>query len=123
MRIIKKKRRHPEDDIRDAFMDWVILKPIVKKHLIAIENGGKRLKSEAAKLKKLGLIAGTPDYFLMLPRGKYHGFWIEFKADNNDLTDDQEQFFETATKQCYKCAVVWDSTEAIELIEEYLCLN
>lgn len=114
------KRNQPERAQRLAFMQWVRLKPLVRKHLIAIENGGTRNLLEAANIKRCGLVAGTPDYFLMVPRGKYHGLWLEFKAGKNKLTKKQQQFFESASKQCYKCEVVWDSIEAINLLENYL---
>ena len=47
--------------------------------LHAIPNGGKRLKSEAARLQAMGVKPGVPDLCLPVPRGKYHGLYIELK--------------------------------------------
>ena len=114
------KRNQPERAERLAFMDWVALNPVVKKYLIAIEGGGSRNLLEAANIKRCGLVAGTPDYFFMLPCGHYHGMWLEFKAGKNKLTKAQEQFFETAQALNYKCAVVWSATEAIQEVKNYI---
>ena len=44
-----------------------------------IPNGGERSKSEAGRLKAMGVKKGVPDIFLPCARGGYHGMYIELK--------------------------------------------
>lgn len=47
-------------------------------------------KRQAAILKKMGVKRGVPDLCLPVPRGKYHGLYIEMKrADGGTVSDDQ----------------------------------
>lgn len=47
--------------------------------LYAIPNGGARHPVVAAKLKAEGVKRGVPDVCLPVPRGSYHGLYIELK--------------------------------------------
>ena len=44
-----------------------------------IPNGGSRNQLEARNLKLQGVKSGVPDICLPVPRGKYHGLYIEMK--------------------------------------------
>jgi hypothetical protein len=120
----KHKRDQPERRERFAFMQWVSLRHNIRKYLFAIENGGSRDKREAANIKKMGLVGGVPDYLFMKPHGRYHGLWLEFKADygayKNKLTANQKQFFKIAREVGYKCEVVWSWEDGVKIIENYL---
>lgn len=48
--------------------------------LHAVPNGGKRDSSVAASLKAEGVKPGVADIFWPLPKSKWHGLYIEFKA-------------------------------------------
>jgi hypothetical protein len=50
------------------------------KLLHAIPNGGWRHKATAARLKREGLKPGIPDLCLPVPRGQWHGCYIEMKS-------------------------------------------
>jgi hypothetical protein len=54
--------------------------------LHAIPNGGKRNINVARKLKEEGQKAGVPDICLPVPRGEYHGLYIEMKYGRNKPT-------------------------------------
>ena len=58
----------------------------------SIPNGGLRSKATAARLKAEGQRAGVWDIFLPVPRGRWHGLFIEMKVGNNKLTTKQEEF-------------------------------
>ena len=58
----------------------------------AIPNGGLRDKVTAARLKAEGAKAGVWDIFLPVPRGRWHGLFIEMKVGNNVLTTPQTDF-------------------------------
>jgi len=49
-----------------------------------------RFSPQAAKLKRMGTIAGVPDFCLLLPKGRV-GF-IELKTANGQLSADQLEF-------------------------------
>ena len=58
----------------------------------SIPNGGLRSKATAARLKAEGQRAGVWDIFLPVPRGRWHGLFVEMKVGNNKLTRYQEDF-------------------------------
>lgn len=84
-------------------------------------NGGSRNKIEAANLKKQGVKKGVPDLCLPVPRGVYHGLYIEMKAKKNKPTQEQESWLKALDEQGYKTAVCWGWEAASRVITEYLC--
>ena len=71
-----------EEQEQAAVMEWAML--MAKQFpdledLFHIGNGGLRSKSEAVRLKRIGVKPGVSDLFLPAPVGKYHGLWIEMK--------------------------------------------
>jgi len=55
------------------------LDPVLRKFLFHIPNGGNRNPREAARLKRMGVRPGVSDYCLPIPRGIYHGLFVELK--------------------------------------------
>lgn len=91
------------------------------KLLHAIPNGGKRSKSEAARMKAAGVKAGVPDMFLPVARGGSHGLYIELKRiKGGRVSAEQLAWMEELTREGYTCAVChgWDS--ARKTILDYL---
>ena len=93
------------------------------KWMFAVPNGGYRNILEAIRLKKQGVKAGVSDIFLPLPRGKYHGLFIELKVGRNKPTHKQLEFLYEMEKQGYKCKVCYGSDEAINAIKKYISLR
>lgn len=60
--------------------------------LYAVPNGGKRDRIEAAHLKLQGVKAGVPDLCLAVPKGKYHGLYIELKVGRNKTSEHQDKW-------------------------------
>lgn len=77
--------------------------------LYAVPNGGKRDRIEAAHLKLQGVKAGVPDLCLAVPKGKYHGLYIELKVGRNKTSEHQDKWLCNlsqngyAVKVCYGC--------------------
>ncbi len=90
------------------------------KLLYHVPNGGSRNKIEAANLKKQGVKKGVPDLCLPVPRGSYHGLYIELKAKKNKPTQEQENWLAALDAQGYKTAVCWGWETASQVITEYL---
>ncbi|MDI1301969.1 MAG: VRR-NUC domain-containing protein [bacterium] len=101
--------------------EWFWLQyPALRKHLFAIPNGGDRHPVVAAKLKAEGVLRGVSDLFLMVPRGTFHGMFIEMKSRTGSLTDEQGEFIERAAAQGYATAVCHSFDEARDVITRYL---
>ena len=82
-------------------------------------NGVKLSKSQAGIAKGQGMLSGVPDLFLPVPRGKYHGLYIEMKHGSNTLTDNQKKFLQNAANVGFAVSVCYSAQEAIKRIEDY----
>jgi len=115
-----------ESDEQAALFEWA--RSMESQHpdlifLHHIPNGGKREKAEAARLKQQGVKPGVSDVFLPVPKGKYHGFYIEMKVESNKLTDDSLIGLKDMKRLGYATAVCYSWIEAKKIIENYLELS
>lgn len=90
------------------------------KYLWAIPNGGSRHIVAAVKLKAEGVMAGVSDCFLMIPKGGWHGLFIEMKVKGGKLSDSQREFMGMAILMGYQAVVCFGFDEAKDAITEYL---
>ena len=61
--------------------------------LFHIPNGGHRHKATAGRLRAEGVKSGVPDICLPVPRGPYHGLYIEMKRmRGNDTSETQDDW-------------------------------
>lgn len=94
--------------------------------LLAIPNGGDRHPAVAAKLKAEGVRAGVPDLCLPVPRGRFHGLWIELKAPGGPglrkgaLSPEQRAWLADLDANGYKAVACWGWEAARNVIVEYL---
>lgn len=131
-----KRRRYLESREQTYFFNWINAHfPEHARNLVfAIPNGGsraaiqlrqpdgsfKRVSLEGKRLKMEGVKAGVPDVFISVPRGTYHGFYLEFKKPSvNKLSHEQALFFDSATRNGYRCLMVNNYMEARKAILEY----
>lgn len=113
--------RRAESDLQVACVNWFrAAYPHLRMLLFAIPNGGKRSIATAARMKKEGVVSGVSDLFLSVPKGEWHGFYIEMKAGDNKMTGNQEVFFQYAKKWGYKCEVVNSFDKFVREVEFYL---
>jgi len=82
-------------------------------------NGVKLSKSQAGIAKGQGMLSGVPDLFLPVPRGKYHGLYIEMKHGDNTLTENQNKFLQNAANVGFAVSVCYSAQEAIKRIGDY----
>ena len=82
-------------------------------------NGVKLSKPQAGIAKGQGMLSGVPDLFLPVPRGKYHGLYIEMKHGDNTLTENQKKFLQNAANVGFAVSVCYSAQEAIKRIEDY----
>lgn len=67
----------------------------------------------------MGLAKGFPDLFFPLPRGRYHGLFIEMKVKGGKLSPYQKKWLDYLRDAGYGTAVCFSAKEAIETIERY----
>lgn len=133
----KKKREDHEHELQSACILWFRYQyPKYKKLCFAIPNGGSRSKKtfenktgqkvtyspEAQRMKKEGLVPGVCDLFLSIPRGKYHGLYLETKWGKNSLSEDQQDFITEVIAQGYKAIVYRSLDQFMQEINNYLNL-
>ena len=126
----RKRRVNHEDNECSAFVEQLSWEhPEVYKMLTKIEQGGSRGAAESAKLKKLGLKAGVPDYALFLPMGKFHGLFIEMKrpdgatANKAVVSDAQQEWIHNLREHNYAAYVCYSAEEALGTVKKYLKLG
>ncbi|MCI8442549.1 MAG: VRR-NUC domain-containing protein [Provencibacterium sp.] len=108
-----------EAEEQTALFQWAGYVPELD-YMFAIPNGGSRNVIEAANLKRQGVKAGVPDIFLPVPRGPYHGLWIEMKVKPNKLTEKQRDWLAFLSRMGYRTAVCYGMNEARRDIVEYM---
>lgn len=89
--------------------------------LFHVPNGGSRNKAEAGRLRAEGVKAGVPDLCLPVPRGRFHGLYIELKRKRGGRIDPaQTAWLEELMKQGYSVAICHGWEAAAEIILNYL---
>lgn len=101
--------------------------------MFAIPNGGERDKRVAARLKAEGVKRGVPDICLPIPRGGFHGLYVELKRPDSDVktasgskrrkggvTADQTDWIARLREQGYGAASCVGFEQARETIIAYL---
>jgi hypothetical protein len=115
-----------ESQQQAAVIDRFLLQyPEYKIHSIP---NGTHIKSYQGRIKakREGLLKGVCDLFIPVPRGQYHGFYLEMKdvgKTASSLTADQKAFIEYATWQGYKADWAAGYEQAWEKIEAYMNLK
>ena len=103
-------------------MDWVdcALPQDTAESIFAIPNGGHRDIRTAVRLKREGVKAGVSDIFVAVPRGDYHGMFIEIKTEKGRLSPAQTAFLARQARLGYSAVVAHGVREAIDAIAGYL---
>lgn len=105
----------------NAMMENIKFDPLFKNLIFYhIPNGGYRKKREGGRFKAMGVLPGVCDYQIVRAIMPYHGLYIEFKTEKDDLTPVQKNFISQVQKEGYKVEVVWSVREAIQVVVKYL---
>lgn len=88
--------------------------------LFCVPNAGKRSFKMAAWLRREGLRKGLPDLMLAVPRGPFHGMFIEMKTSTGKPTSEQLELMTLLRLQDYNVIMARGATEAIRAITAYL---
>lgn len=115
-----------EDCHQAALFCWAALPDVQAKYpefyrlLFAIPNGGERNKAVAAKMKATGTKADVSDIFLSVPRGGYHGLYVELKKIGGRPRPGQLQFIEAARAEGFAGCVIEGWEAARDAIVSYM---
>lgn len=88
-----------------------------------IPNGGSRDAVEGKHLKQQGVKRGVPDLCLPVPRGQYHGLYIEMKTETGSTSREQDWWGEHLLEQGYMWEVCHGWKSAVRVLEWYLSLK
>ena len=90
--------------------------------LFHIPNGGSRDAIEGKHLKQQGVKRGVPDMCLPVPRGAYHGLYIELKTEKGRAAQEQKWWGEQLLKNGYMWEICHGWESAVRTLEWYLSL-
>ena len=89
--------------------------------LFAVPNGGDRHPAVASKLKAEGVKKGVPDLCLPIPRGGYHGLYIELKRQKkSQISPEQIAWLQALNGQGYRAEMCLGAAAAWEVIQDYM---
>lgn len=92
--------------------------------LFHIPNEGKRSYATGNRMRSEGLKKGVPDLFLPIPKGRFHGLFIEMKRIKGSvISSEQKAWIRALNAVGYKAVVAYGWEEASKDIEEYLALG
>ena len=114
--------RHLESQLQQSLVA-IIRMDLRCRNIFAIPNGGIRNIRTAVRLKKEGVLAGVPDLFLPVARGKFNGLFIELKTDKGVLSPSQKIMGENFMGLGYAVIVVRSVDEGRAKVAEYLALK
>lgn len=99
--------------------------PEHERKLLHIPNGGARSAAEAGLLKVQGVRKGVHDYFLAMPRGGFHGLWLELKATpphSAAITPEQREWAALMQAEGYRAVICKGVEAAWQEVAAYLAL-
>jgi len=120
----RKFRKNEESRSQIDLMEWWdaahLAFGVPRLCLMAFPLQGARTPRNGARMKREGCRKGTADRLLAVERGGFHGLWIELKAPNGTVSEEQWDFIHMANGQGYATAVVYSKGEAAQKIKGYL---
>ncbi|MCD8204979.1 MAG: VRR-NUC domain-containing protein [Coprobacillus sp.] len=92
------------------------------KLLFHIKNEDAMGAKQVAVDKAMGVKKGVPDLFLPVPRGQYHGLFIEMKNETGRPSDAQKWWGQELKDQGYYWEVCHGWEKAVQTLEWYMNL-
>jgi len=117
--------KHLEDAELIAFFDWVRWnekKNPILQVIHHVPNEGKTTLAGGARKKRKGCRAGILDISCPIPKGQYHGLWIELKTTTGKLSIEQKKMMEILHALGHCVRVAYSGEEAIKIFKGYMAL-
>lgn len=110
---VRKPRIEHEFLMQSAVFAWARMPMVMKQYpgLDLLEgslNGVKLTKAQAGKAKAAGMLKGSHDLRLPVPRGGYVGLSIELKCGGNKPTKEQIDYGKALEREGWKVLYLWD---------------
>ena len=93
------------------------------KLLFHIKNETTGGAKQVAIDRKNGIRKGVPDLCLPVPRGGFHGLYIEMKNETGRASEEQKWWGNELENQGYKFNICYGWKQATEVLEWYLNLK
>ena len=119
-------RRMSESEHQQEFIRWCKLHKTILPdlaHLYAIPNGAATTENNRSRLVAEGLKQGVSDLHLPVPKGPYHGLWLEMKTSKGIVTPEQARWIRAMRSLGHAALVVRSWADATAVIERYLALG
>ena len=118
--MIKKTRKHDEQDLQVSVAQLLDSIPIFKDKWCHVPNGGARDAKEGARLKKMGVKKGVPDILIFkMTKNFYLGFALELKSKTGKITADQEAWLLSFKAEGWATEVCDNIDDVMRIITVY----
>lgn len=112
-----------EKEDAKKLIQWAYTQPILKDVILHIPNEGQRHPWQGRELNLIGMRAGVSDFFIPVPRGGYHGLWVELKRQaRSTVSDLQQAWLDKMLALDYAAHVAYGFDDAKKIISNYLVL-
>lgn len=120
-----KRNSYKESDEQIHFIHWLNnFHPEVISIVCPVVSYGanfQRMKHWSL-MKRLGFTKGTPDIFIPIAKGKFHGLFIEMKIKGGKVSDDQDLIINKLLSLGYEVYVCYTADEAVRAFSGYFKL-
>lgn len=122
----KNELKLTEQEIQYAIFEWIraltSLRPVLSLVVAYPSQGGAGEDNirRGKVRKKEGQAKGFPDIMILVPKGKYHGAFLEVKREGEKPRKEQTEWLEELKLQGYKAEWRAGYDECIKFICEYL---
>ena len=106
-----------EEEATIAVVEYCYMRGVPVAH---VPNEGKRSPQQGARLKRMGMSKGFPDLVIPIPRGDYHGLYLELKVGEGKTSAEQKRWLNILSANGYASTACWGVDEAINTISRYL---
>lgn len=115
-----------EHDEQKALFSWLAVMEHKYPELafvFAVPNSAKRNPKTAQYMKSEGMKAGVPDIVIPIPRGRFHGMFVEMKRrKGGKISVEQNAWLQGLYDLGYYAVICYGWDEARSEIENYLLL-
>lgn len=108
-----------EDDIQQSCVFWFGLQYPKFRRLIHHSPNEASYKS-AGLQRAMGMQVGFPDIFIAVPRGGYHGLFVEMKTPKGRVSKEQTEMLSLLEDQGYKTAIARGVVPFMKVVNEYM---